>query len=72
MLSISFLLRSSRTKGNRRRAARNNKKGNAVDHIGAARRTSPCVTAVRNMGATPRLYPPAPNEDIGADDLPQE
>ena len=62
------------TMGNRRRAARVNKKGkNAVDDIGAARRTSPCVTAVKNMGATPRLYPPAPNDDhVGADDLPQE
>ena len=38
-----------------------------------ARRTSPCVTAVRNMGLTPRLYPPVANEDVvGADDLPQQ
>lgn len=43
----------------------------AVDRISAARRTSPCVTAVRNMGVTPRLYPPAAGDDVGADDLPQ-
>jgi hypothetical protein len=42
-----------------------------VDRISAARRTSPCVTAVWNMGMTPRLYPPAASENIGADDLPQ-
>jgi hypothetical protein len=33
-----------------------------VDRISAARRTSPCLTAVRNMGMTPRLYLPAASE----------
>ncbi len=37
--------------------------------IGAARRTSPCVTAVRNMGATPRLILNVIKEG-GADSLP--
>ena len=40
-----------------------------VDQISAARRTSPCVTAVRNMGMTPRLYPPAAGDDVGAGKL---
>jgi hypothetical protein len=52
-----------------RRAAKIN--DDNVDRISAARRTSPCVTAVRNMGMTPRLYPPAASENVGADDLPQ-
>jgi hypothetical protein len=38
--------------------------------IGAARRTSCCVTAVRNMGATPRLISNV-TEEGGADSLPQ-
>ncbi len=38
--------------------------------IGAARRTSPCMTAVRNMGATPRLISNE-IEEGGADSLPQ-
>ena len=38
--------------------------------IGATRRTSPCVTAVRNMGATPRLISYV-IEEWGADSLPQ-
>jgi hypothetical protein len=46
---------------------------NDVDRIGAAKRTSPCVTAVRNMGATPRLYlsAGASGDEDDEGDLPQ-
>ena len=40
-----------------------------VDRISAARRTSPCETAVRNMGTTPRLHLSAGVSDGEADDL---
>jgi hypothetical protein len=41
-----------------------------ASRIGATRRTLPCVTAVRKMGATPRLQSNVIGEG-GADKLPQ-